>query len=850
MLTMIKHMAMAWEQLAPREIRLYIALPLPTRLLQHLQLAYAGGNISSNFTAGNYEYVVATGPITGGSVPISTGLVNSYYETAYGTQGQRTYQVVRVPQYSNATLSGTVTGLVWNGSTGGIVVFDVAGQLNWNGQTIDVSSLGFRGGGGRLLTGAAGTSDLDYRTLATTTTNGSKGEGYAGTPRYVNIGGTVTDTGLEGYPSGSYGRGADGNGGGGSTDGDPTNNDDNSGGGGGGNGGFGGMGGWAWNTEIVDGGFGGAPFPGTAPRLILGGGGGAGTENNQDDGGYGGAEPPSSGAAGGGIAFVRAGTITGTGTINASGATAANVGRDGGGGGGAGGSVVVIAKNGGGSVGTLTVTANGGKGGDAWDDLTAGTAGVGTGNNHHGPGGGGGGGFVYTSGAVSGTSGVAGGSNGTSTQDANAFGATPGSAGDLETNVTPANIPLSISGANCVPITLTTVKTTSTPNVVAGNTATYTITVSNASGAGGAAGVTISDPLPAGFTYASTSSIVRSGNAVRALPSDPTVGAVMPSWGTFLIPGGGSVQITFTVNVSGTTPAGTYQNPATATYSDPTRTLSSATLSSSYNPNSSTGEDVNVTVPAIAISKTPAIQTISSGSTANFTITVTNTGTTALSGVSVTDALAPGCAKTIGAMAVGANSTYTCSLINVTSGFTNVATVTGTASGSQVSATSAGAVVNIAGSQICGLSMVTWGFESGSNTTGPNYDLIASDVSTAVASAGSGLQNAAIAATGNPPTAGNRWQATNFDTATSLNSNVKRLFSILSGCHTLYWTELSVRCAHKCHCPGRTVDNGFILQHGWCDLLPCNGSYLYSTNCLCNESNVFNEPKLPDRAQQ
>ena len=44
-------------------------------------------------------------------------------------------------------------------------------------------------------------------------------------------------------------------------------NDRNSGGGGGGNGGFGGMGGDAWNTAVASGGFGGAPFPGSAPRL-------------------------------------------------------------------------------------------------------------------------------------------------------------------------------------------------------------------------------------------------------------------------------------------------------------------------------------------------------------------------------------------------------------------------------------------------------------------------------------------------------------------------------------------------------------------------------------------------------
>src|SRR5207248_20401 len=89
--------------------------------------------------------------------------------------------------------------------------------------------------------------------------NGSKGEGVAGTPRYIyqsgaNIGvpgaNAALDTGVEGYLAGSHGRGAPGNAGGGSTDGVPTTNGDNSGGGGGGNGGSGGGGGGAGGSVL------------------------------------------------------------------------------------------------------------------------------------------------------------------------------------------------------------------------------------------------------------------------------------------------------------------------------------------------------------------------------------------------------------------------------------------------------------------------------------------------------------------------------------------------------------------------------------------------------------------------
>src|SRR6185295_14397106 len=78
-----------------------------------------------------------------------------------------------------------------------------------------------------------------------------------------------------------------------------------------------------------------------------------------------------------------------------------------------------------------------------------------------------------------------------------------------------------------------------------------------------------------------------------------------------------------------------------------------------------------------SITKNPKSQAIDSGGTATFTITVTNTGTTTLTNVAVTDAQAAGCAKAIGTLAAGQSSTYSCSLANVTSPFTNSATATG-----------------------------------------------------------------------------------------------------------------------------------------------------------------------------
>ncbi len=88
--------------------------------------------------------------------------------------------------------------------------------------------------------------------------------------------------------------------------------------------------------------------------------------------------------------------------------------------------------------------------------------------------------------------------------------------------------------------------------------------------------------------------------------------------------------------------------------------------------------------PAISITKDPASQTFPSGGTASFTITVENTGNVTLTNVTVTDALAPGCARTsddiagLASLAPGASVGYECTRANVTADFTNSATVTGT----------------------------------------------------------------------------------------------------------------------------------------------------------------------------
>ncbi len=402
------------------------------------------GSGATNYNnAGRYEFVVAKNsvPTTGGTVQFEGkgaggGLINTYTNAnATTTQGQRRFQVVRVPQYYNATVTGAVTATAWNGASGGIVALDVANTLTFSGGSVNVDALGFRGGGGQGLGGGTG-ANTDYRTRITVNTNGNKGEGVAGSPNNIYDGtGTLATGG--GYPDGtntdaSRARGAPGNAGGGGTDGNPTANDQNSGGGGGGNGGAGGTGGNTWSSNLPGGGFGGAVFPYAANRLALGGGGGSGARNDSSG-------VQSSGGLGGGIIILRANSITGTATLRANGGwpatdnyTPAN---DGGGGGGGGGSVLVFARTGG--LTTLTITANGGNGANA--DI---------GGSPHGPGGGGAGGVIYLSSAASSTS-VTGGARGSTVTVGNYYNATSGASGATNTTLTESQIPGVSSGATC-----------------------------------------------------------------------------------------------------------------------------------------------------------------------------------------------------------------------------------------------------------------------------------------------------------------------------------------------------------------------------------------------------------------
>ena len=116
--------------------------------------SYAGRNLATTYLVGNWEYCTA---ITGAGVPLgvacagaSGGTVNTYINAASAGaagDGNYSYQMVRVPQYNNAALTGNLTALPWTGFTSGLLALQANSAGNLSAFNINVSASGFREGG-------------------------------------------------------------------------------------------------------------------------------------------------------------------------------------------------------------------------------------------------------------------------------------------------------------------------------------------------------------------------------------------------------------------------------------------------------------------------------------------------------------------------------------------------------------------------------------------------------------------------------------------------------------------------------------------------------------------------------
>ena len=282
-------------------------------------------------------------------------------------------QLVRVPYYNSATVTSTLTCQPWDSvsKTGGVLTMIIGRTLSLDAD-INVSGKGFGGAivseGDGICASGAGLNGFGYP--ASYTNSGHKGESL------VNW--AFIDPGNEPvFPNNAKGKGANFTGGGGG-------NGKYSGGGGGSNWGIGGKGGRESSADGCtpnDGGVGGlsVKFTDIEDGFFMGGGGGASTYAS-------GNTSATPGANGGGIIIIICDTIKGNGNIvNAAGGSPnssfPNVsGNAGAGGGGGGGSVALYLQSF--SSSELTITADGGKGGNT--------------SNTFGEGGGGGGGLIIT----------------------------------------------------------------------------------------------------------------------------------------------------------------------------------------------------------------------------------------------------------------------------------------------------------------------------------------------------------------------------------------------------------------------------------------------------------------------
>ena len=360
------------------------------------------GNITNYKNAGNYEFNYVKSKNGNGIELLNK--IERQYDLPDGK-----VQLVRVPYFQNYVVNNTLSCLPWNGSVGGILVFNVQSNLTLNGN-INVSGRGFKGGMGYnsgQLTTNCGTNGYFYP-ASSGNIAGIKGESIA----------TVSNNIIRG-------KGALAGAGGGGLD-------HNSGGGGGANGGGGGFGGYqlepCGNAPFDNRGIGGKPllYNNASNKIFMGSGGGAGHANNPANINY-----PTSGGSGGGIIIITAQSLqTNSFNIIANGDNApgcsfatTNDCHDAMGGGGAGGTVLLKVPS---YIGNTNIQVKGGKGADMTGGPVS-TAG------RIGPGGGGGGGVYWSSTGslpanttVNSTAGAA----GVLTTDANnPWGATAGAGG-------------------------------------------------------------------------------------------------------------------------------------------------------------------------------------------------------------------------------------------------------------------------------------------------------------------------------------------------------------------------------------------------------------------------------------
>jgi uncharacterized repeat protein (TIGR01451 family) len=204
-------------------------------------------------------------------------------------------------------------------------------------------------------------------------------------------------------------------------------------------------------------------------------------------------------------------------------------------------------------------------------------------------------------------------------------------------------------------VSLSVFKTDGSTTYTPGGTATYTITITD-TGVSDATNVTVTDNLPAGVSLSGNASCVANGTA--------DCGAVTGTTGQFSlgttgakIPVGAGNSIVFTAPVAF----------APAMTTDPLDNKADATDLLSGATGSSTDSDALALGVSLAVSKTDGSPTYVPGGAATYTITVTNTGLSDATDVTVTDTL-PGGVTLTGNATCAPNGTASCGTVTGTTG--------------------------------------------------------------------------------------------------------------------------------------------------------------------------------------
>jgi hypothetical protein len=131
------------------------------------------GDVIDENGAGRSE-IVHICSVNGNEITFEDTVVYSDY------QASGKIQLISIPQYQNVTVTDSLTGNAWDGTSGGVLILEVAGTLELN-DTITMSGKGFRGGGFQNSNNNACiffTEESDYF-YSNADLGGLKGEGIA-----------------------------------------------------------------------------------------------------------------------------------------------------------------------------------------------------------------------------------------------------------------------------------------------------------------------------------------------------------------------------------------------------------------------------------------------------------------------------------------------------------------------------------------------------------------------------------------------------------------------------------------------------------------------------------------------